>query len=827
MHSSTELSQPTLNMATDFTVVNKKITQRTRHNGIYFFAQALLQQDHLALQEFRSTVIRRPLGTLALLFHLRNPRFANLLGHPCKEAHLTFDEQLRTGDAMLAPGHYRGLFRYGAKTLKVGVYFDVKGVKISTTVSILDNTQKTVLTAEDTLFIQIDKEITAHYLPFQILFSTLMTMKTEEIERLNPEITLQDIQLSRRMDQGNFDAHSRAQLISDIETFIVNVEKINSYNDVVQDVRHIQYANLLTVISNPTDTPPITLTRPTNTTTPPAFSLTTQIVTPIAIQPVEDKITTDLDEIRTKVDAILGDLTESGMSDAPKSAQFIHVMAKLEQLELECWGVLFYANASEQRFITAQKERLGFVALSLAVYFSTALESGDQTAVKTLLPHFTQYKKYSHFETLFKHIENATLPNVTTLCMMARFLYAEDQDFRTYFHLKQMILGGYKIKETPIYQSLLMTLFLKNNLEGFRLLLENNDTLYEPQFIIKDQQFSILQACIYYHEEPHATQFVRELLEHGMQVSHTINQISDVSLQKIEFKSNKSHRPIKKLNKLDVSFHEEKQDSLSFAIRHAISNLELIQTIAEQAPLDLLLINLSQCLLATDFALRVGNTSRPIVGLMATAADRDAVLREYAFEKDSVSIACLFYQVEYKKNPEIDGKCNIIRILLEKFKQISDVTSDIEKRTLVEKFVAQARLDQANAEKLKQALIHTHAGLFIWTQIADPTIGDYKLVLQLLYLRGMICSKVYRSNSDQIALITFTVAITLVMNLADDISHELQQTPFFKMLNTSANACETRLKERHEAGLFTSNETAKKMKPVELNTSVLPHKGKK
>ena len=826
MDSSTEVSQPPLNMATDFTVVNKKITQRTRHNGIYFFAQALLQQNHLALQEFRSTVITRPPGTLALLFHLRNPRFANLLGHPCKEAHLTFDEQFRTGDAMLAPGHYRGVFRYGAKTLKVGVYFDVKGVKISTTVSILDNTQKTVLTAEDPLFIQIDKKITAHYLPFQTLFSTLMTMKTQEIERLNPEITLQDIQLSRRMDQGDFDAHSRTQLISDIETFIVNVEKINSYNDVVQDVRHIQYANLLAVISNPTDTPP-TLTRPTNTTTQPAFSLETQIVMPIAIQPVKDKITTDLDEIRTKVDAILGDLTESGMSDAPKSAQFIHVMAKLEQLELECWGVLFYANTSEQRFITAQKERLGFVAMSLAVYFATALESGDQTAAKTLLPHLTQYKKYSHFETLFKHIENTTLPTVTTLCMMARFLYAEDQDFRTYFHLKQMMLDGYKISETPIYQSLLMTLFLKNNLEGFRLLLENNDTLHEPQFIIADQQFSILQACIYYHEEPHATQFVRELFEHGMQVSHTINHISDVSLQKIEFESNKSHRPTKKLNKLGISCHEEKQDSLSFAIRNGISNLELIRTIAEHASLDLLLINLSQCLLATDFGLRVDNTSRPIVGLMPTAADRDIVLRDYAFEKDSVSIACLFYQVEYKENPEIEGKCNIIQILLEKFQQVSSVTSDIEKRTLVEKFVAQARQDQANAEKLKQALIHTHAGLFIWTQIADPTIGDYKLVLQLLYLRGMICSKVYRSNSDQIALITFTVAITLVMNLADDISHELQQTPFFKMLNTSANACETRLKERHEAGLFTSNETAKAMKPVELKTSVLPHKGKK
>ncbi|MBP9776118.1 MAG: hypothetical protein KBD30_09880 [Legionellaceae bacterium] len=105
MDSSTEVSQSPLNMATDFTVVNKKITQRTRHNGIYFFAQALLQQNHLALQEFRSTVIRRPLGTLALLFHLRTPRFANLLGHPCKEAHLTFDEQFRTSDAMLAPGH--------------------------------------------------------------------------------------------------------------------------------------------------------------------------------------------------------------------------------------------------------------------------------------------------------------------------------------------------------------------------------------------------------------------------------------------------------------------------------------------------------------------------------------------------------------------------------------------------------------------------------------------------------------------------------------------------------------------------------------------------
>lgn len=826
MDSSTEVSQPPLNMATDFTVVNKKITQRTRHNGIYFFAQALLQQNHLALQEFRSTVITRPLGTLALLFHLRNPRFANLLGHPCKEAHLTFDEQFRTGDAMLAPGHYRGVFRYGAKTLKVGVYFDVKGVKISTTVSILDNTQKTVLTAEDPLFIQIDKKITAHYLPFQTLFSTLMTMKTQEIERLNPEITLQDIQLSRRMDQGDFDAHSRTQLISDIETFIVNVEKINSYNDVVQDVRHIQYANLLAVISNPTDTPP-TLTRPTNTTTQPAFSLETQIVMPIAIQPVKDKITTDLDEIRTKVDAILGDLTESGMSDAPKSAQFIHVMAKLEQLELECWGVLFYANTSEQRFITAQKERLGFVAMSLAVYFATALESGDQTAVKTLLPHLTQYKKYSHFETLFKHIENTTLPTVTTLCMMARFLYAEDQDFRTYFHLKQMMLDGYKISETPIYQSLLMTLFLKNNLEGFRLLLENNDTLHEPQFIIADQQFSILQACIYYHEEPHATQFVRELFEHGMQVSHTINHISDVSLQKIEFESNKSHRPTKKLNKLGISCHEEKQDSLSFAIRHGISNLELIRTIAEHASLDLLLINLSQCLLATDFALRVDNTSRPIVGLLPTAAHRDIVLRDYAFEKDSVSIACLFYQVEYKENPEIECKCKIIQILLEKFQQVSGVTSDIEKRTQVEKFVAQTRQDQANTEKLKQALIHTHAGLFIWTQIADPTIGDYKLVLQLLYLRGMICSKVYRNNSDQIALITFNVAITLVMNLADDISQALQQTPFFKMLNTSANACETRLKERHEAGFFTSNETAKPMKPVELKTSVLPHKGKK
>ena len=716
---------------------------------------------------------------------------------PCLAAHLTVDEQFRVGDAMLSPGHFRGLFQYGEHTLKVGIYFDETGEVIRMTVSILDHAHKAPILEGDPLFSQIKQAITAHYLPFQALFTHLMQLKTKEIERLTTDLTLQDMELSQQIEGGHYDQASRLKLLDEIQSFIDQVTLVNRYHDNIQDVRHIQYEKLHQIISD----------TPIREATPPNTIADSQIiVSPSSAEPTSavseppklSKWAQTQNTIRTIVDGILEQLVTANLLDAPKAVQFIAVQTHLEQLELACWSVLFYANEHKQRFIAEQKARLGFVALYIGVYFNTALEANDQATVKTLLPQLNLFSKYGHFYHFLQSLKE-NRPNIAELCAMARFLHTEDQKFRDVFYIQQSLLVGYKIKGTPVYQRFVMTLFLNNNIESFRLFLKNYDALQEPHLIVNDQQYSIMEACIYF-DMPHSAQFVQALLDHGMQITHTLNLMSAASLQNMAIQAQKKHKSSKKLKHCTAYCHGTERDGLALAIGTQ-SNLNLIQTLANQSSPEVLITNLSKCLLGPDYALHLNNTSRPIVGLVDSSQYRHTVLQQYPFAKEAVSIACIFYPVD-NTTEWADDNFEIIQALMARFQHISNEKSDLEKRDVIKTFIHKMRQEQKKEETLVVAMIFILAGLFAWTQIADPNVDDYTDVLQLLFYRGAIGRKLYRNTSEEITLGTFRVGINLIMNLSDELSQILQQTQLFKIMNQSVAVSTDRLIQRHNAGQF-------------------------
>ena len=481
------------------------------------------------------------------------------------------------------------------------------------------------------------------------------------------------------------------------------------------------------------------------------------------------------------------------------------------------WLLLFDTNEeySHKEFVKAQKQRLNGMLLSLDVYFAHNLDIHDEAAIKAFLPHLSQIQKMGHFNTLLDRIENTKGNNALELCTTARFLYKEDADFRSCFHKRQNTIKVYTIQNSLVYLTILVRLLLNKNTEGFRLLIENHDNLHYPQFIFHHKQFTILSTCILYSNNPIAADCIKLLLAQGVTISQPIEVYPENKLQHVVALSKARHstQDITPINLTVTQLSSIIEDGLAFAIENRFENLDLIKLLAEHSSLERILINLAHLSLNELFNFRICNSQVAVFAVLTDVNQCNVVTNQIRAIKNVSSLACLFYHVDPNAE-DIMHRFDIIDILAGPYKTKADQTSDQDIRDLTNKFIVQAKQAQSHPDELVISLKYVHAGLLAWLQIKDFNADDYKMALQLLYLRGMINSRVYRSNADELALMSYGTAINLIDYLPDSLSVELKQSKLYQLHCSATKLCSDRLKERHQSGLFTQTNGAQTANPT-------------
>ncbi len=796
--------------ATDFTVVLQKIQSRERHHGAFFYAHDLIQQDENTYAPYQCQLIqRKDSETTALLFHA--PQTQPLLEHECIEEHLTLDEWFIKWDAVVAAAHYRGLFQYGLQTLKIGVYFGQNGTEIHTRITLLEGERETLFPKDSPSFINIKEAIKAHWLPFQTLFLDIIKSKTQAISELSLQTLQTDAQITDHLVTGSHDGTMHTQLIQDIEDLILDIKKLNRYDDETQDLRFLQYEKFLSVLKAPDSSPeqhPIPVEISQANIEPQANTSSQALVsTQRPIKRVRQQTQTLINRM---VDDILHHLSIADMLSRPNYEQFIHVMKKLEELELECWCLLFNTDPRNASFIEEQKERLGFAALSIDSYFSIQIELGHIAALEALLPLMPQSKKLGHYGTLLRAIvDDKTGQNSILLCQAARFLDRTDPYFNQILKFRCEFLISYKREraDVTLLESVLVTLYNRNNLEGFRLFLEHYSSLQDTQLVVNNVQYHILEACIILYNDASKLPYIRALFEHGMQVDLACKPLSFKNIKQINKKHPKTrHASIGSMT-LDETMRisrENINDSLDFTISCRPNELELITEIAMHAPIELLLFRLARSLSTTSFNLRIAVTNTPIFGKVSNQIECESTLASYAPEQGNTSVTCLFYgnnsqeqKTEYKQESAIiDTLCDACKTVV--------ATANIEQmRDITNNLILRAKEAQKLPDKQYIALTLIHAGLFAWTQFPDHVVlEDLELVLRLLCLRGLIASRVYRTSADEVAYITYKVGVLYVTGAPEPLSLLLQNTASFKLLYKAYQNAEARILSRTESGLF-------------------------
>ncbi|HVT62459.1 MAG TPA: hypothetical protein VHD33_03090, partial [Legionellaceae bacterium] len=316
-----------------------------------------------------------------------------------------------------------------------------------------------------------------------------------------------------------------------------------------------------------------------------------------------------------------------------------------------------------------------------------------------------------------------------------------------------------------------------------KLFIEGHCALEQPQLIISMRQFSLLNACIILNGD---IKFIQEMFAYGISVVHKVRFIPEYALSHLT----NEHAPISQILILpaNTGSQDVTQNSLDFAIEIAASNLDLIKIIAEHTPLDKLINKISDICFETTFGFRLINTNCPIFSISETVNDCNELMNEYKPQNDNISIGCLFYCRDDNKDiNEIKLKLSFLPVLIEQFEKKMRSTSSEEVQNTIKTFIARAMVEQ-KAKKFDQALIAIYAGLITWTRISDYNFDAYQLVLQLLYLRGVVSSKIY-PQGNIIAFQTYNVATTLVDYLPTDLSGPLQATKFYKMLCSAKNQC--------------------------------------
>ena len=145
-------------------------------------------------------------------------------------------------------------------------------------------------------------------------------------------------------------------------------------------------------------------------------------------------------------------------------------------------------------------------------------------------------------------------------------------------------------------------------------------------------------------------------------------------------------------------------------------------------------------------------------------------------------------------------KNTVNHMMAERFSVLCDACSVEDKRDLISKLMSdtkEVQKDRKNINAQQKSLSQVAAALFIWGNLGNYTLKDCKIVLQILYLKMEIHSRVIelserpRSQIESLRLMYSTAAKYFVENYHDEsIRSELEKDGMyllFKRKNASSN----------------------------------------
>lgn len=795
----------------DFSLVTRKIRNRERQNGLFFVARdifelhlpenlanepsiqtVLAKRDLFSAEEFQRSETNEP----ALLFKLKRPQANVYLGNRCLEEHLTIDSKYDRRKSILACAHYKLVLRLeDGIQVTLRCYFNHKGEKLDLILKLSNDTVP--LSADTSLFIELAAQLDQRMQFFKTLLTELVLAKPIILLHYTQTIVNHDVELSELLNMPRNTLDKTGTIIACLTALIHDTKLRNHYEDESEDTRTHQYETLLDMIQTQSVSAFIPTVSSVDSATVSSSSGSTSenIATHSHIPQVIKKHTNQLSDL---IDEVLKLLLIK-----PGSALFMEHHTLLNKLELECWSLLYLGTKNSVRYVSSQKARLPFRTFAIEEYFSEQLFVGNLSEIQILIPHISSAYRTHCYWALLKSMDKDTAPFTHTLimCSVSRYLVQYDPLFHEVFLLRQREIYYLGVEPNTYIRPLGLTL-ISGNLEAFKLYVEQGVNLKDAQVIIGDTQTNALDSCLLFYKR-NKTEFLKILFAAGVQITDTTVRSAFDQLRSMD-KTKLGDRIVPEgISAFSVPHLDSAQgNSLKFAmdvmsIRNDL-NEEVLSLLLEHSDLETTTVALAKSVIFdVKFACRFFLSNHSWVAFVNTQAERDTFCQALVFTKGQpMGLSHIFYSVDAVPSAEFLLKNRINQVIGEHFGKIGDAYSDEDKRTLIHKLISEVKeiqKDRQNQMAQNTALSQLVAALFIWGNMENHNLNDCKIVLQILYLKIQIHSRVMTFNNrpksefDILHLSHATQAINFVENYhCDSIRAELEKDGMYLLIKRNS-----------------------------------------
>jgi hypothetical protein len=249
-----------------------------------------------------------------------------------------------------------------------------------------------------------------------------------------------------------------------------------------------------------------------------------ELSTPNAVKDTNERLKTKIVALVTFINSVMQNRNKS------LAEQLIERHSSLRELD-ECYLILSGVDSTPkqiQNYIKAQKNKVMFDEKSLYEHFDDFVRSGDAEQVKTLHETVSSYydlkELYKNFLTDLYGVDlnefkTSSQVDMAAKVQIARYFYDQSPLYRSMASVFQFIM---LVSDRNLVYSCLMNCFLKDNSQGFQLLLEQGISLDSMHLMHGDIEFNALQALLLFYNHNPKPEYIQWALERGALTSFSI-----------------------------------------------------------------------------------------------------------------------------------------------------------------------------------------------------------------------------------------------------------------------------------------------------------------
>nr|MCH9755573.1 hypothetical protein [Gammaproteobacteria bacterium] len=458
------------NKTNDFTIVTHKITSAIRENSLFHFVReqgstvTCLSAYHLeeSETETRHVLYFKPHTAITT---------ESFRGAAPNNEHLSIDKFFSRENARYANGFGPAHWTVSYDDFRLHIYFSDNGDILNYHVKQDSNESDVELTPIE------KKQIWAQAQPIQTMLQEIIKQKQQTYVQLQSELFEQERKLLRLT--------SKEQYYQQGQDYLAQVEKLNRYSDIVE-VRQSLHINKL--INRLEQNAELTVT-PAEPSAPEATASIQEAITApstISQKPKkESKLAILKNQLREKADTLR--LTATPYEQAS-------LLAKIDDVALD---ILFESSSknakrTSKKFIETLKKQLPITLDTLTQQFQDKLKSGDVTYVLENYDSLSwQVNMRAMMDDFIKQL--AEIPPSAAQLQIANYLYQNSQYYRSALFVKGISCTSCSWDKFS-GEGLLVKCMRKQNLDAFKLFLEQGVSVNSYQMLYNAVAISALQA---------------------------------------------------------------------------------------------------------------------------------------------------------------------------------------------------------------------------------------------------------------------------------------------------------------------------------------------